>query len=94
MNSANMPNLNTPEYLEKLKTTVIQNLRTINFAPSVQMMDVPRSLESLREDIDNQLSDLDEDGNKDKRHTPRQWDKHIERGDGLISDSEDEEDDI
>jgi histone deacetylase 1/2 len=32
----NMVNLNTPEYLEKCKARIIENLRSVQFAPSVQ----------------------------------------------------------
>ncbi|EED21811.1 histone deacetylase, putative [Talaromyces stipitatus ATCC 10500] len=38
---SNMDNLNTYEYLEGLKVEILENLREIDFAPSVQMQDVP-----------------------------------------------------
>jgi histone deacetylase 1/2 len=37
----NMPNQNTPEYLEKLLERVTENLRHVQFAPNVQMHAVP-----------------------------------------------------
>ncbi len=40
----NMVNLNTPEYLEKCKQRIIENLRHCQFAPSVQMQDVPADM--------------------------------------------------
>lgn len=39
-----MVNLNTPEYLEKCKQRIIENLRHCQFAPSVQMQDVPTDM--------------------------------------------------
>ena len=39
-----MVNLNTPEYLEKCKQRIIENLRHCQFAPSVQMQDVPADM--------------------------------------------------
>ena len=42
--SNNMVNLNTPEYLEKCKQKIIENLRHCQFAPSVQLQDVPRDM--------------------------------------------------
>lgn len=33
---SNMDNANSPEYLEKIKNQVIENLRRTSFAPSVQ----------------------------------------------------------
>ena len=40
---SNMDNANSPEYLEKIKHQVLENLRrTTQAAPSVQMQDVPR----------------------------------------------------
>lgn len=37
----NMDNLNTREYLEKYCAKIIDNLRNVAHAPSVQMQDVP-----------------------------------------------------
>ena len=42
--STNMENMNSKEYLHKLKTKIIENLRHTQFAPSVQSHDVPRDL--------------------------------------------------
>ncbi|KAL1925366.1 uncharacterized protein VTP21DRAFT_249 [Calcarisporiella thermophila] len=52
--SSNMDNLNTPEYLEKIKVQVLQNLSRTQFAPSVQMQEVPADkVESDDEDMDD-----------------------------------------
>eukprot|EP00002_Diphylleia_rotans_P020684 TRINITY_DN4009_c0_g1_i1.p1 TRINITY_DN4009_c0_g1~~TRINITY_DN4009_c0_g1_i1.p1 ORF type:complete len:421 (+),score=73.08 TRINITY_DN4009_c0_g1_i1:78-1340(+) len=38
---SNMENLNTREFLDKMRIKVMENLRNIDFAPSVQMQEVP-----------------------------------------------------
>lgn len=82
-----MDNANSQDYLEKIKIQVIENLKRTQFAPSVQMTDVPRDPD---EDQDNILDDLDEDEHKDQRYTKRRWDKYVEK-DGELSESEDED---
>lgn len=85
-----MDNANSPEYLEKIRIQVIENLKRTTFAPSVQMTDVPRDPEGMDDEADALLDDLDEDENKDTRYTKRRWDKYVEK-DGELSDSEDED---
>ena len=85
-----MENANNKEYLDKIRTSVIENLRRTTFAPSVQMQDVPRDSMAMNDEDDAVLDDLDEDENPDKRHTQRRFDRLIEK-DGELSDSEDEE---
>ncbi|KAF2151667.1 hypothetical protein K461DRAFT_279152 [Myriangium duriaei CBS 260.36] len=103
---SNMDNANSPEYLEKIKTQVFENLRATAHAPSVQMTDVPRAplfpagdntndpeAAGDLEDLDERearLDDEDEDRNPDTRYTDRQWDKKISRADEL--DESDDED--
>ena len=87
---SNMDNANSPEYLEKIKVQVIENLKRTTFAPSVQMTEVPRDPEGMDDEAEHMLDDLDEDENKDKRYTKRRWGKYIEK-EGELSDSEDEE---
>lgn len=88
--ASNMDNANTPEYLDKIKVQVIENLKRTTFAPSVQMTDVPRDPEGMNDEADAELDDADEDDNQDTRYTKRRWDKYVEK-DGELSDSEDEE---
>ncbi|KAI9882629.1 MAG: histone deacetylase [Watsoniomyces obsoletus] len=88
---SNMDNANSRDYLEKIKTQVLENLKRTAFAPSVQMTDVPRDPEGMDEDADAALDDLDEDQNPDVRRTQRQMDQYIEK-DGELSDSEGEDD--
>ncbi|OKL64214.1 Histone deacetylase RPD3 [Talaromyces atroroseus] len=89
---SNMDNANTKEYLDKIRSQVIENLRRTGFAPSVQMTDVPRDplIDGLDDEADAIMDDLDEDENKDKRYTKRRFDQYIEKT-GELSDSEDEE---
>lgn len=75
-----MENANSPEYLEKIKNQLVENLRRTAHAPSVQMQDVPRhSMGAMSDEEDAELDDLDEDENKDVRMTQRQWEQHIEQ---------------
>ena len=85
-----MDNANTPEYLEKIKIQVIENLKRTAFAPSVQMTDVPRDPEGMNDEADAELDDADEDENPDARYTKRRWDKYVEK-EGELSDSDDED---
>jgi histone deacetylase 1/2 len=85
-----MDNANSKEYLEKIRTQVIENLRRTTFAPSVQMTDVPRNSMAMNDEEEAELDDLDEDQNPDKRNTQHRFDKYVEKA-GELSDSEDEE---
>ncbi|KAL7649697.1 histone deacetylase, variant 2 [Aspergillus niger] len=89
---SNMDNANTKEYLDKIRTQVVENLKRTAFAPSVQMTEVPREplVEGMDDEADAILDDLDEDENKDKRFTKRRFDQYIEKP-GELSDSDDEE---
>ncbi|KAG7006909.1 maintenance of telomere capping protein 1 [Physcia stellaris] len=87
--TSNMDNANSPEYLSKIKTQVLENLKRTTFAPSVQMAEVPRDPVGLDDEADAALDDMDEDENKDSRWTERRWDKYKEK-DGELSESEDE----
>lgn len=87
-----MDNANSPEYLEKIRSQVIENLKRTAFAPSVQMTDVPRNSlgPGMDDDADDAMDDLDADHNPDVRYSQRDWDKYISK-DGELSESEDEE---
>ncbi|KAF2494301.1 histone deacetylase RpdA [Lophium mytilinum] len=90
---SNMDNANSPEYLQKILTQVVANIRRTTFAPSVQMTDVPRSplLPGMDDEADDAMDDQDADDNADRRYTERYMDKNIERPGELYDDSEDEE---
>lgn len=89
---SNMDNANSKDYLDKIRQQVIENLKRTAFAPSVQMTDVPRGplVDGMDDEADAILDDLDEDENKDKRYTKRQFDQYVEK-EGELSESEDEE---
>lgn len=87
---SNMENLNSREYLEKIKTQVLSNLERTRHAPSVQMSDVGRGTTEHQEEQDAILDDLDADTTgMDQRQTQRQWERRIDK-DNELSDSEDE----
>ena len=85
-----MDNANSREYLDKILTQVLENMKRTAHAPSVQMIDVPRDSLGLNDEDEAALDDLDEDENRDKRNTQRRADKYVEKN-GELSDSEDEE---
>jgi histone deacetylase 1/2 len=87
---SNMENANSPEYLQKILSQVIDNLRNTQFAPSVQKTEIPPPLDGMDDEADAELDDLDEDENKDVRWTERRWDQNVEK-DGELSESDDDE---
>ncbi|KAJ3331724.1 histone deacetylase [Blyttiomyces sp. JEL0837] len=82
--SNNMENLNSRHYLEKTMAKVLENLRHIPHAPSVQMQEVPRDI-FLEEDED------DSEVGKDTRIPQAMRDRRIVPN-GELSDSDGEED--
>ena len=79
---SNMTNQNTPEYMEKIKQHLFENLRMLPHATGVQMQAIPE--DAVHEDSG------DEDGeDPDKRISIRASDKRI-ACDEEFSDSEDE----
>ena len=92
---SNMDNANSPEYLEKIKNQVLENLRRTQAAPSVQMQDVPREPMGMNETLDEEEARLDDEDadaeqSKEARYTQRLWDQRREREDEFY-DSDDEE---
>ncbi|CAO0802287.1 unnamed protein product [Mucor circinelloides] len=65
---SNMENMNTPDYLEKIKTQVFENLSRTLFAPSVQMQEVPR---------DHDMSEDEDEQDPDNRMGQNYWDRRI-----------------
>ena len=86
---SNMDNANSREYLDKILTQVLENMKRTIHAPSVQMQDVPRESLGMNDEEEAALDDLDEDMNGDNRSTQRRSDKFVEKN-GELSDSEDE----
>ncbi|KAL2914062.1 Histone deacetylase 1 [Polyrhizophydium stewartii] len=82
--STNMENMNSREYLDRMKAQILENLRHINHAPSVQMHQVPH---------DTYSSDDEDDDNESKERRLSQ--KHIDKRrvpENELSDSDDEGD--
>ncbi|KAI0823012.1 histone deacetylase [Trametes gibbosa] len=83
--SSNMDDMNSPEYLDRVKNIVLEHLRHVGGPPSVQMTDVPRMpIDEIVEDD----PDEDMDDPNDRRPT-RQLDAR-RQADGELSDSDDE----
>ncbi|KAK3109513.1 histone deacetylase, partial [Teratosphaeriaceae sp. CCFEE 6253] len=97
--ASNMENANSPEYLEKIKRQVYENLRQTVAVPSVQMQEVPRVPlgANLTEDDETMeaAEDREEDAEADgvegmeRRYTQRLWDRKVEHP-GELEESEDE----
>ncbi|KAJ9612946.1 histone deacetylase [Cladophialophora chaetospira] len=87
---SNMDNANSREYLDKILTQVLENMKRTAHAPSVQMTDVPRDSLGMNDDDEAALDDLDEDEHPDSRKTQRRADKYVQKN-GELSDSDDEE---
>ncbi|CAN8101247.1 unnamed protein product [Discula destructiva] len=88
---SNMENANSPEYLEKIKIAVIENLKKTIPVPSVQMQDVPRhGMNVMTDEDDAERDDEDADNNPDVRMTQRAFEKRTV-ADNEYEDSEDED---
>ncbi|ODV88478.1 hypothetical protein CANCADRAFT_33060 [Tortispora caseinolytica NRRL Y-17796] len=80
---SNMLNANTKQYLNKVLSSVLENLERTKFAPSVQIQNVPRDVPE---------DEVDEDLYKDERNGGQPgWDATVQH-DGELSDSDDEGD--
>lgn len=82
---SNMDDLNTREYLEKIKAQVFENLRHTGSAPSVQSQAIPRTSTDVDDDVDEDKKD------PNNRRNQADLDNRIQRDDEF-SDSEDEGD--
>ncbi|KAK9480347.1 hypothetical protein V1514DRAFT_326129 [Lipomyces japonicus] len=81
---SNMQNANSKEYLDRIRSTVLENLSRTKFAPSVQMTDVPRDAPE-----DEPVNEDTEESKELRGGTQDAWDSHVQK-DGELSDSEDE----
>ncbi|KAK9764136.1 histone deacetylase [Basidiobolus ranarum] len=79
---SNMQNLNTREYLEKIKVKVLENLSRTKFVPSVQMQDIPTV---------NYQSDDEDNDDPNERISQKKRDSYVTT-EGELSDSEDDGD--
>ncbi|ANB13365.1 histone deacetylase HOS2 [Sugiyamaella lignohabitans] len=64
--SGKLENKNTRKYLESVKTQVLEQLRFLNGAPSVQMQIIPPDIEGHDDETDRAIADKHEDDNKDE----------------------------
>merc|ERR1719162_2254217 len=62
---SNMTNQNTPEYMDKIKTRLFENLRMLPHAPGVQMATIPEDGVTLKEE-----SEGADDADPDKQIEP------------------------
>lgn len=83
-----MDNLNSREYLDNLRTKIIDNLRHLPSAPGVQMQETPRT---TLNPADVEVSD-DEDSDLDERISQRLRDAHVQQWDDELSGDEGEAD--
>jgi histone deacetylase 1/2 len=80
--------------LDKITTLILENLKQVTSAPSVQMSDIPQQSMGLTDEEEAKQNDLDEDKNKDVRTTQYRKDKMVVDEDGYVSDSEGEDDEL
>ncbi|KAH7646440.1 histone deacetylase 1-like [Dermatophagoides farinae] len=85
ISSSNMTNANSPDYLEKIKTRLFENLRMLPHAPGVQSQAIPEDA------VDVEMEDEDEKQNPEERISIRASEKRISN-ENEHSDSEDEGD--
>merc|ERR1712180_246752 len=78
---SNMTNQNTPEYMDKIKTRLFENLRMLPHAPGVQMANIPEDGVPLKEE-----SEALDEANPDKR-LPQQIKDKIVEADNEFEDS-------
>lgn len=83
----NMDNLNTREYLERTKAVILENLRHIPHAPSVQMSAIPR--DGYEETVKDLMDDESKD--PDQRSSLAELDARRARELEYYEDSEDED---
>ncbi|KAF2787445.1 hypothetical protein K505DRAFT_421775 [Melanomma pulvis-pyrius CBS 109.77] len=90
---SNMENANSHDYLHKIKSAVIDNIRRTG-KPSVEaFLETPSTAlaRGLESDDDDEEDDLDADTHPDKRVTQRQRDQQTEHEGELYDPSDDEE---
>jgi histone deacetylase 1/2 len=91
---SNMENANSHDYLHKIRSTVIENIRRTG-KPSVEAFtnipNAPPLTRTMDSDAEDEEDDLDADSNRDVRATQLQRDKRIEHGNDYYDESDDEE---
>ena len=70
---SNMANQNKSEYVDKIRSRLLENLRMLPHAPGVQMADIPEDSIDL-----NKEGEKEDSKDKDKRNTMKLMDKRVE----------------
>merc|ERR1719230_2248549 len=70
---SNMANQNTSEYMDKIRSRLLENLRMLPHAPGVQMADIPEDSVDI-----NKEKEEEDTEDKDKRVTMKMMDKRVE----------------
>ncbi|KAG9126914.1 histone deacetylase [Ceratobasidium sp. 392] len=81
---SNMEDMNTREYLERVKGIVLENVRKVGGPPSVQLTDIPRTADDYADD------NADEDMDDPNERLPMRQRQRMIQPDMELSDSEDE----
>ncbi|KAF8610472.1 histone deacetylase [Ceratobasidium sp. AG-I] len=81
---SNMEDMNTREYLERVKGIVLENVRKVGGPPSVQLTDIPRTASDYADD------NADEDMDDPNERIPMRQRQRMIQPDMELSDSEDE----
>ncbi|KAG8747995.1 histone deacetylase [Ceratobasidium sp. 414] len=81
---SNMEDMNTREYLERVKGIVLDNVRKVGGPPSVQLTDIPRTADDYADD------NADEDMDDPNERLPVRQRQRMIQPDMELSDSEDE----
>merc|ERR1712110_926080 len=76
---SNMTNQNTPEYMDKIKTRLFENLRMLPHAPGVQMASIPEDGVTLKEE--SEAADEAEPDNEFDGRPGKSGDRDEIRGD-------------
>merc|ERR1719288_691617 len=78
---SNMANQNTGEYVDKIRSRLLENLRMLPHAPGVQMADIPEDSVNLdKEDEEVDAADSDKRGNMKLMDQGREADNEFEEG--------------
>ena len=73
---SNMSNQNTSEYMDKIRSRLLENLRMLPHAPGVQMADIPE--DSVDINKEKEAEDEGGEADKDKRLGVKIMDKRVE----------------
>jgi histone deacetylase HOS2 len=72
------PNKNTPKRINEIVQSITEELRFLNHAPSVQMQELPPDLGGLREEVEDELREQEEDTEAYRKHREEAIGDHME----------------